>query len=163
MLSEKPHRCLNARGRACFTAETVAAEWCQQQRPQSDSMHVGRREHVSGVCCIQSSPAVEHQVVTGSYDEHVRLWDMRVAARPVCSAKVHCHQLLCRGALTPPHPTWSDAASPAQATFLYQNHRLQQHFANQAHSQMLVSLFLLPQCSFGAHVFRFNRHWRCES
>eukprot|EP00039_Didymoeca_costata_P021085 m.343368 g.343368 ORF g.343368 m.343368 type:complete len:361 (+) comp22721_c0_seq1:183-1265(+) len=44
--------------------------------------------HEAGVCSIQMHPYVDHIVVTGSYDEHVRFWDIRKTKLPVCSTKV---------------------------------------------------------------------------
>lgn len=42
-----------------------------------------RRVHTAGVCCINPSPWEEHVVVTGSYDESVRVWDTRNLSRAV--------------------------------------------------------------------------------
>ncbi len=42
-----------------------------------------RKAHGAGVCCISSSPLQQHAVVTGSYDERARLWDLRMPSRPV--------------------------------------------------------------------------------
>ena len=39
-----------------------------------------RKSHSAGVCCIVSSPFQPHIVMTGSYDEKARLWDMRQGA-----------------------------------------------------------------------------------
>ena len=36
---------------------------------------------------IQANPHREHQVLTGSYDEHARLWDARSWARPVAELR----------------------------------------------------------------------------
>jgi diphthamide biosynthesis protein 7 len=47
-----------------------------------------RRAHAAGVCCVAPHPAQEHLVATGSYDEAIRLWDTRNAARPVGKAQV---------------------------------------------------------------------------
>ena len=47
-----------------------------------------RRAHSAGVCCIVCSPWQPEQLCTGSYDEHVRLWDMREPSRPLECTKV---------------------------------------------------------------------------
>lgn len=49
-----------------------------------------RKSHGAGVCCIASSPQQEHCLVTGSYDEHIRLWDTRNISRPIQIAQVSC-------------------------------------------------------------------------
>lgn len=56
--------------------------------PTNMPSFVNSREHGSGVCCIQSSPTLEHLLVTGSYDEYVRMWDLRMMSRPSCTSKV---------------------------------------------------------------------------
>ncbi|BBN10762.1 diphthine methyl ester acylhydrolase [Marchantia polymorpha subsp. ruderalis] len=47
-----------------------------------------RKTHQMGVCSIQSSPLRENILVTGSYDEHVRLWDLRMLHKPVVQAEL---------------------------------------------------------------------------
>lgn len=61
--------------------------WDLRQSPNMPAF-VNRREHGAGVCCMQSSPAIEHLLVTGSYDERVRLWDLRMLRRPTCTSQV---------------------------------------------------------------------------
>eukprot|EP00249_Psilotum_nudum_P016197 c25710_g1_i1 orf=256-1485(-) len=39
--------------------------------------------HQMGVCTIQSNPHWEHAVATGSYDESLRLWDIRMLECPI--------------------------------------------------------------------------------
>lgn len=57
------------------------------RQPDSPTF-VNRREHGAGVCCIQSHPTRPHCCATGSYDEHVRLWDMRNTCAPISTSKV---------------------------------------------------------------------------
>ncbi len=47
-----------------------------------------RRAHAAGVCCIAGHAQQEHLVATGSYDESIRLWDMRKVEKPVVAAQV---------------------------------------------------------------------------
>ncbi len=41
------------------------------------------RAHGAGVCCAASSPHREHIACTGSYDDRLRVWDLRAPHRPV--------------------------------------------------------------------------------
>ncbi len=66
--------------------------WDLRQPPDAPAF-VNRRAHGAGVCCMQSSTAVEHLLVTGSYDEHVRLWDLRMLHKPTCTSEV-CRSIL---------------------------------------------------------------------
>ncbi|CAM6080043.1 unnamed protein product, partial [Sphagnum tenellum] len=42
-----------------------------------------RKAHRMGICSIQSNPQVENALITGSYDENIRLWDKRMMQSPV--------------------------------------------------------------------------------
>lgn len=46
---------------------------------------VNRKGHSMGVTSIQSDPRAEHIVLTGSYDEHLRTFDLRMPQRELCS------------------------------------------------------------------------------
>ena len=46
------------------------------------------KAHGAGVCCVASSPHQQHAVCTGSYDDCLRLWDLRAPHRPVVQAEV---------------------------------------------------------------------------
>lgn len=47
-----------------------------------------RKAHGAGVCCVASSPHQEGFVCTGSYDDRLRLWDLRAPHRPLLTAEV---------------------------------------------------------------------------
>eukprot|EP00879_Flechtneria_rotunda_P013070 GHRR01013650.1.p1 GENE.GHRR01013650.1~~GHRR01013650.1.p1 ORF type:complete len:411 (+),score=102.83 GHRR01013650.1:717-1949(+) len=47
------------------------------------AVYVNSKAHEAGVCCISSHPHRAHVLVTGSYDEQIRLWDTRNITRPV--------------------------------------------------------------------------------
>ena len=49
---------------------------------------VNRKTHAAGVCCIASHPSKESMFVSGSYDDHARLWDARNTSMPVATAQV---------------------------------------------------------------------------
>eukprot|EP01018_Ginkgo_biloba_P024126 Gb_35503 [translate_table: standard] len=58
-------------------------------RENSDhSIFRNTKSHRMGVCSIQKSPEWEYSVITGSYDECLRLWDMRLMERPVVQESV---------------------------------------------------------------------------
>ncbi|XP_057952625.1 uncharacterized protein LOC131146839 [Malania oleifera] len=41
------------------------------------------RVHKMGVCCIAKSPNDPNNIMTGSYDEYLRVWDVRSISKPV--------------------------------------------------------------------------------
>lgn len=50
-----------------------------------------RKAHGAGVCCIAPHPTHHHIICTGSYDERIRIWDVRMGGGvPVCMSE-------CRG------------------------------------------------------------------
>lgn len=59
-------------------------------RASAEQIFCNRSGHGAGVCCIQSHPTHEFQVATGSYDEHLRVWDLRNTTVPLMREKVCC-------------------------------------------------------------------------
>lgn len=51
-------------------------------------LHTNRKTHSAGVCTISPHPVHAHILATGSYDERVRLWDLRNPARPLLTSEV---------------------------------------------------------------------------
>ncbi|GMH01269.1 hypothetical protein Nepgr_003108 [Nepenthes gracilis] len=46
------------------------------------------KAHKMGVCCIVKNPNDLHALLTGSYDEHLRIWDVRAISKPVNEASI---------------------------------------------------------------------------
>jgi len=63
--------------------------WDSRQGFESPAWQ-NRKAHGAGVCCVASSPQQQHVVCTGSYDDHLRVWDLRAPHRPLLSAEVRC-------------------------------------------------------------------------
>jgi WD40 repeat protein len=74
------------------TASTTSLEVQDDLEPstaaQQTALFSNRKAHGAGVCCISSHPRRQHTLVTGSYDESIRLWDVRMWARPVETCQV---------------------------------------------------------------------------
>ncbi|XP_043813434.1 diphthine methyltransferase homolog isoform X2 [Manihot esculenta] len=47
------------------------------------------KAHKMGVCCIAKCPSNPNTLVTGSYDEYLRLWDVRSISKPVNETSIH--------------------------------------------------------------------------
>ncbi|GMH36408.1 hypothetical protein BSKO_04276 [Bryopsis sp. KO-2023] len=54
------------------------------------SLFCNSKAHGAGICCIVSSPHLEHELITGSYDEKIRFWDTRNTSKPVSHSEVGC-------------------------------------------------------------------------
>ena len=77
-------------------------------RDASRAQMVNRKTHCAGVTCVVPSPRDENTVVTGSYDDHVRLWDVRSMKSPVSELNVGGGAWRCRW-----HPTRNALACAA--------------------------------------------------
>lgn len=56
--------------------------WDMRDSP-SKMVFQNSKVHKMGVCCISKSPTDPNTILTGSYDEHLRVWDIRSITRPV--------------------------------------------------------------------------------
>ncbi|XP_015692149.1 diphthine methyltransferase homolog [Oryza brachyantha] len=56
--------------------------WDLRQSP-SNSVFQNKKSHNMGVCCIAQNPLERNMLLTGSYDEFLRVWDMRSMVKPV--------------------------------------------------------------------------------
>ncbi|EPS60586.1 hypothetical protein M569_14216 [Genlisea aurea] len=64
--------------------------WDLRNDPSSRTVFSDKRAHKMGVCSIAKSPFDPNTVLTGSYDESLRIWDVRATSRPVNVSSV-CH------------------------------------------------------------------------
>ncbi|XP_051115052.1 uncharacterized protein LOC127240417 [Andrographis paniculata] len=46
------------------------------------------KAHKMGVCCVAKSPGDSNTLLTGSYDEHLRIWDVRSMSKPVVESSI---------------------------------------------------------------------------
>ncbi|CAN1231207.1 Diphthine methyltransferase homolog [Linum perenne] len=56
--------------------------WDIRDQP-SNMVFQNSKVHKMGVCCISKSPGNPNTLLTGSYDEYLRLWDVRSISKPV--------------------------------------------------------------------------------
>ncbi|CAI0398576.1 unnamed protein product [Linum tenue] len=57
--------------------------WDLRDDPSSNSVFQNSKVHKMGVCCIAKNPTDPNALLTGSYDEHLRVWDVRSISKPV--------------------------------------------------------------------------------
>ncbi|XP_015581537.1 diphthine methyltransferase homolog isoform X2 [Ricinus communis] len=62
--------------------------WDLRDSP-SNKVFLNSRVHKMGVCCIAKNPSDPNSLLTGSYDEHLRIWDVRSMSKPVNETSVH--------------------------------------------------------------------------
>ncbi|XP_008812176.1 diphthine methyltransferase [Phoenix dactylifera] len=56
--------------------------WDLRESP-SNLVFQNAKSHKMGVCCIAQNPMNSNMLLTGSYDESIRLWDIRSTSKPV--------------------------------------------------------------------------------
>ncbi|XP_022135560.1 diphthine methyltransferase [Momordica charantia] len=56
---------------------------CWDLRDTPSKAFHNTKTHKMGVCCIAKSPSDPYKLLTGSYDEHLRVWDMRSISKPM--------------------------------------------------------------------------------
>ncbi|XP_020097508.1 diphthine methyltransferase [Ananas comosus] len=62
--------------------------WDLRQNPSS-LVFQNAKSHKMGVCCITQSPLDQNILLTGSYDEFLRVWDIRSTTKPVNEKSIH--------------------------------------------------------------------------
>mmetsp|Transcript_29785 Transcript_29785/g.41130 ORF Transcript_29785/g.41130 Transcript_29785/m.41130 type:complete len:380 (-) Transcript_29785:89-1228(-) len=72
----------------CFKGWDLRLGGGEGADPVLEGLFSNRREHGAGVCCISPSPWQEHVILTGSYDEKIRLWDTRSLSKPIVTTQV---------------------------------------------------------------------------
>ena len=61
--------------------------WDTRDTQNASRVFLDRKTHTAGVCCIVESPKQEGIILTGSYDQKIRVWDNRHTLRPICQAE----------------------------------------------------------------------------
>lgn len=62
--------------------------WDSREGCERPALFCNQKEHGAGVCCIASNPHKQHHVISGSYDEYARYWDIRNLSKPLLQCKV---------------------------------------------------------------------------
>jgi WD40 repeat protein len=60
--------------------------------PDSPPVHANRKAHGAGVTTILPHPKDPGVVLTGSYDDKLRMWDVRNLSKPLETCQVSGHQ-----------------------------------------------------------------------
>lgn len=71
-----PHLLYSGSDDCCFSC------WDLRESPPN-IVFQNKKSHKMGVCCITQNPLEGNMLLTGSYDEFLRVWDMRFMAKPV--------------------------------------------------------------------------------
>lgn len=61
--------------------------WDLRANP-SNLVFQNSKAHKMGICCITKSPSDSHTLLTGSYDEYLRIWDVRSTSKPINEASI---------------------------------------------------------------------------
>ncbi|KAL8037321.1 hypothetical protein ABFX02_11G031400 [Erythranthe guttata] len=61
--------------------------WDLRDNP-SNLVFQNKKTHKMGICCIAKSPFDQNTLLTGSYDECLRIWDVRNISMPVCESSI---------------------------------------------------------------------------
>ncbi|RCV34455.1 hypothetical protein SETIT_7G160800v2 [Setaria italica] len=72
----RPHLLYSGSDDCCFSS------WDLRESP-SNIVFQNKKSHNMGVCCFAQNPFDGNMLLTGSYDEFLRVWDMRLMAKPV--------------------------------------------------------------------------------
>ncbi|KMZ64792.1 WD repeat-containing protein [Zostera marina] len=62
--------------------------WDLRDTPPN-SVFRNTKSHKMGVCCIAKNPSNPNMVLTGSYDESLRVWDVRSVSKPVDECSIN--------------------------------------------------------------------------
>lgn len=69
-------------------ADDASFKGWDMRAPARSPAFVNRRAHGAGVCIVSGHPEQQHLLCTGSYDDHIRLWDSRLLQRPLMTHEV---------------------------------------------------------------------------
>ncbi|GFP88097.1 diphthamide biosynthesis protein 7 homolog [Phtheirospermum japonicum] len=62
--------------------------WDLRDDPSNNSVFQNAKAHKMGICCIAKSPFDPNTLLTGSYDECLRVWDVRSTSKPVSESSI---------------------------------------------------------------------------
>ncbi|KAL3623938.1 hypothetical protein CASFOL_032754 [Castilleja foliolosa] len=62
--------------------------WDLRDDPSNNSVFQNTKAHKMGICCIAKSPFDPNTLLTGSYDEYLRVWDVRSSSKPVSESSI---------------------------------------------------------------------------